>query len=131
MDTLSISHTLFPLTQPLLILRMPNQHVVSITDDVTRLLLIWFLVILHAWMKRYLLLPPCQMASAVNIVAQPAFICDCKIRCPVLKPHSSASDVCCETHECSMTYRALYVLTGMLLNGLSIISLICVFILCS
>lgn len=64
-----------------------------------------FLVILHAWMKRYLLLPPCQMVSAVNIVAQPAFICDCKIRCPVLKPHSSASDVCCcETHECSMTY---------------------------
>lgn len=42
MDTLSISHTLFPLTQPLLILRMPNQHVVSINDDVTRLLLIWF-----------------------------------------------------------------------------------------
>jgi len=42
MDTLSIPHTLFPLTQLLLILRAPNQHAVSINDDVIRLPLIWF-----------------------------------------------------------------------------------------
>lgn len=42
MDTLSIPCTLFPLTQPLLVLRVPNQHAVSINDDVTRLPLIWF-----------------------------------------------------------------------------------------
>lgn len=86
-------------------------------------------------MQSFLLLPICQIVSCSYFISTGLHLwLRNYVSCPQASCVMSASDACCcEICECSVTYCLLLHVptTGMLLNGLSITNLICVFVLCS